>query len=128
MRSRRSLAPSSLSFTPLMTVGGRGEALLPNAISKAIAKSIIETAKAGELDPVRLREAGLAALRTDAGGRAPSADIATASSTVALAKQFEADGLSYRKIKGRSLPSLATSRALASWTHRQCRKCWRIKK
>ena len=35
----------------------------PTAVREAIAKSIIEAAKAGERDPVRLREAGLAALR-----------------------------------------------------------------
>ena len=34
----------------------------PTAVREAIAKSIIEAAKAGERDPVRLREAGLAAL------------------------------------------------------------------
>ena len=31
----------------------------PTAVREAIAKSIIEAAKAGERDPVRLREAGL---------------------------------------------------------------------
>ena len=35
----------------------------PTAVREAIAKSIIEAAKAGERDPVRLREAGLAVLR-----------------------------------------------------------------
>ena len=34
----------------------------PTAVREAIAKCIIEAAKAGERDPVRLREAGLAAL------------------------------------------------------------------
>ena len=34
----------------------------PTAVREAIAKSIIEAAKAGERDPARLREAGLAAL------------------------------------------------------------------
>jgi hypothetical protein len=34
----------------------------PTAVREAIAKTIIEAAKAGERDPVRLREAGLAAL------------------------------------------------------------------
>jgi hypothetical protein len=34
----------------------------PTAVHEAIAKSIIEAAKAGERDPVRPREAGLAAL------------------------------------------------------------------
>ena len=34
----------------------------PTAVREAMAKSIIEAAKAGERDPVRLREAGLAAL------------------------------------------------------------------
>ena len=34
----------------------------PTAVREAIAKSIIEAAKAGERDSVRLREAGLAAL------------------------------------------------------------------
>ena len=34
----------------------------PTAVREAIAKSIIEAAKAGERDPVRLREAGLAAV------------------------------------------------------------------
>jgi hypothetical protein len=34
----------------------------PTAAREAIAKSIIEAAKADERDPVRLREAGLAAL------------------------------------------------------------------
>jgi hypothetical protein len=34
----------------------------PTAVREAIAKRIIEAAKAGERDPVRLREAGLAAL------------------------------------------------------------------
>jgi hypothetical protein len=34
----------------------------PTAAREAIAKSIIEAAKAGERDPVRLQEAGLAAL------------------------------------------------------------------
>ena len=34
----------------------------PPAVREAIAKCIIEAAKAGERDPVRLREAGLAAL------------------------------------------------------------------
>jgi hypothetical protein len=34
----------------------------PTAVREAVAKSIIEAAKAGERDPVRLREAGLAAL------------------------------------------------------------------
>ena len=34
----------------------------PTAVREAIAKSIIEAAKAGERDPVRLREAGLGAL------------------------------------------------------------------
>ena len=35
----------------------------PTAVREHIAKSIIEAAKAGERDPVRLREAGLAVLR-----------------------------------------------------------------
>ena len=34
----------------------------PTAVREAIAKRILEAAKAGERDPVRLREAGLAAL------------------------------------------------------------------
>jgi hypothetical protein len=34
----------------------------PTAVREAIAKNILEAAKAGERDPVRLREAGLAAL------------------------------------------------------------------
>jgi hypothetical protein len=34
----------------------------PTAVREAIAESIIEAAKAGERDPVRLREAGLGAL------------------------------------------------------------------
>jgi hypothetical protein len=34
----------------------------PTAVREAIAKCIIEAAKVGERDPVRLREAGLAAL------------------------------------------------------------------
>jgi plasmid stabilization system protein ParE len=34
----------------------------PTAVREHIAKSIIEAAKAGERDPVRLRDAGLAAL------------------------------------------------------------------
>ena len=34
----------------------------PTAVREAIAKCIIEAAKAGERDPVRLRKAGLAAL------------------------------------------------------------------
>ena len=34
----------------------------PTTVREAIAKCIIEVAKAGERDPVRLREAGLAAL------------------------------------------------------------------
>jgi hypothetical protein len=34
----------------------------PTAVREAIAKSIIEAAKAGERDPVALRDAGLAAL------------------------------------------------------------------
>jgi hypothetical protein len=39
-----------------------GRAPQPTAVREAIAKSIIEAAKAGERDPVRLREGGLAAL------------------------------------------------------------------
>jgi ribosomal protein S9 len=39
-----------------------GHTSQPTAVREAIAKSIIEAAKAGERDPVRLREAGLAAL------------------------------------------------------------------
>ena len=38
----------------------------PTAVREAIAKSIVEAAKAGERDPVRLREAGLAALSSNA--------------------------------------------------------------
>jgi hypothetical protein len=34
----------------------------PTAVREVMAKSIIEAAKAGERDPVRLREVGLAAL------------------------------------------------------------------
>jgi hypothetical protein len=40
----------------------------PTAVREAIAKSIIEAAKAGERDPVRLREAGLAALSNSNAG------------------------------------------------------------
>jgi hypothetical protein len=38
----------------------------PTAVREAMAKSIIEAAKAGERDPVRLREAGLAAVVAEA--------------------------------------------------------------
>ena len=38
----------------------------PTAVREHIAKSIIEAAKAGERDPVRLREAGLAAVVAEA--------------------------------------------------------------
>ena len=38
----------------------------PTTVREAIAKSIIEAAKAGQRDPVRLRDAGLAALRSNA--------------------------------------------------------------
>jgi hypothetical protein len=39
-----------------------GRTVQPTAVREAIAKSIIEAAKAGERDPVALRDAGLAAL------------------------------------------------------------------
>ena len=39
-----------------------GHTAQPTAVREAIAESIIKAAKAGERDPVRLRDAGLAAL------------------------------------------------------------------
>ena len=45
-----------------MTCALLGRTPQPTAVREAIAKCIIEAAKAGERDPVRLREAGLAAL------------------------------------------------------------------
>jgi hypothetical protein len=40
-----------------------GRTVQPTAVREAIAKNIVEAAKAGERDLLRLREAGLAAVR-----------------------------------------------------------------
>ena len=54
--------PASLGQAFDMACALLGRTPQPTAVREAIAKSIIEAAKAGERDPVRLREAGLAAL------------------------------------------------------------------